>query len=424
MSTANFNIKEHVVEAQHIREYARATSFSEEEILKLAVKQYTPLDNPNPQPGDVTIIGAHANGFPKELYEALWDELYLRSKANGFRIRSIWIADAAHQNQSAILNEEKLGNDPSWMDHPRDLLHMINHFRKEMPLPLFGVGHSFGGNNLACLSLIHPRLLTSLILLDPVILQQNPTGAGGRGAPMASTFRRDLWPSREAAAAGFRKNPFYKAWDPRVLEAWNKHGVRETPTLLYPNEKGSVTLSTPKYHEVQTFIRPTFPDPINGPLAPITHYSHADIDPAVPAGEPFYSPAPYIVLQQLPRLRPSVLYIFGGTSFMAPPEHNAEKMRVTGTGAGGSGGAAKGRVKEVVLEGIGHLVAMEAPVQTAENTAKWISQEMQLWRQEAEKFAGWAKMGVIEKQVISEKWKNILGGDPRNRKVTDGAAKL
>lgn len=47
----------------------------------------------------------------QELYEALWDELYLRSKANGFRIRSIWIADAAHQNQSSVLNEEKLGND-------------------------------------------------------------------------------------------------------------------------------------------------------------------------------------------------------------------------------------------------------------------------------------------------------------------------
>jgi hypothetical protein len=33
--------------------------------LHLAVKQYIPLDNPNPQPGDVTILAAHANGFPK-----------------------------------------------------------------------------------------------------------------------------------------------------------------------------------------------------------------------------------------------------------------------------------------------------------------------------------------------------------------------
>lgn len=65
MSTANFEIVEHVIEAGHIREYARATLDSQEDILQLAVKQYIPLNNLNPQPGDVTIIGAHANGFPK-----------------------------------------------------------------------------------------------------------------------------------------------------------------------------------------------------------------------------------------------------------------------------------------------------------------------------------------------------------------------
>lgn len=36
----------------------------------------------------------------------------------------------------------------SWFDHPRDLLHMINHFRNQMPRPLVGIGHSMGGNNL------------------------------------------------------------------------------------------------------------------------------------------------------------------------------------------------------------------------------------------------------------------------------------
>lgn len=33
--------------------------------LHLAVKQYIPLDNLDPQPGDVTIIGTQANGYPK-----------------------------------------------------------------------------------------------------------------------------------------------------------------------------------------------------------------------------------------------------------------------------------------------------------------------------------------------------------------------
>jgi hypothetical protein len=60
-----FNVKEHTIEAQHIREYPKATAHSQEEVLHVSVKQYIPKNNPNPQPGDVTVIGAHANGFPK-----------------------------------------------------------------------------------------------------------------------------------------------------------------------------------------------------------------------------------------------------------------------------------------------------------------------------------------------------------------------
>lgn len=60
-----FRIVEHVVPCQHIREYPAATANEQEDTLHLAVKQYIPLDNPHPQPGDVTILGAHANGFPK-----------------------------------------------------------------------------------------------------------------------------------------------------------------------------------------------------------------------------------------------------------------------------------------------------------------------------------------------------------------------
>src|SRR5689334_13599019 len=106
-SSGPFKIVEHVVPCQHIREYPRATAAEQEAVLHLSVKQYIPLDNPNPQPGDITIIGGHANGFPKvrptrflvsstlafslalsdlttfclaqELYEPLWEEIYTRS---------------------------------------------------------------------------------------------------------------------------------------------------------------------------------------------------------------------------------------------------------------------------------------------------------------------------------------------------------
>ena len=36
----------------------------------------------------------------------------------------------------------------SSFDGSRDMLHMINHFRDEMPRPLMGVGHSLGGTQL------------------------------------------------------------------------------------------------------------------------------------------------------------------------------------------------------------------------------------------------------------------------------------
>lgn len=65
MSSEFFRIDEHVVEASHIRGFPRATSTTQEEVLHLSLKQYTPLDNPHPKPGDLTLIAAHANAFPK-----------------------------------------------------------------------------------------------------------------------------------------------------------------------------------------------------------------------------------------------------------------------------------------------------------------------------------------------------------------------
>jgi len=70
MSSTIFSLQEHTLPCCHIREYPLATADTQEDILQLAIKQYTPNDNANPQPGDVTIIGAHANGFPKVLIQS------------------------------------------------------------------------------------------------------------------------------------------------------------------------------------------------------------------------------------------------------------------------------------------------------------------------------------------------------------------
>ncbi|KJZ78465.1 hypothetical protein HIM_01856 [Hirsutella minnesotensis 3608] len=253
MSTI-FNVTEHVVGASHIREYPRATADSQDQELRLHVKQYVPKDNPHPRKGDLTVIGAHANGFPKELYEPLWDDFYHEAAKLGIRIRAIWIADAAWQGRSGVLNQGKLGNDPSWNDYARDIVHMVNTFR--MPRPLLAVGHSFGGNVLTNVALLHPRLFSGLVLLDPVI--SNFDGIPGslfRGPAALSARRRHVWPSRAHAAEAFSRSPFYRAWDPRALERWVRYGLRsvsasgEDEREAQGQDGGEVTLATTRDQE-------------------------------------------------------------------------------------------------------------------------------------------------------------------------------
>lgn len=83
-------------------------------------------------------------------------------------------------------------------------------------------------------------------------------------------------------------------------------------------------------------------------------------------------------------------------------------------GPGGSGGAAQGRAKEVVLEQTGHFPPMDSVTETAEAAAEWIADEMARWRaQEAEWRQAWGRKTRAERTMISEEWKRMIGGDPK-----------
>lgn len=64
MPLAHFQVTSHTIASQHFREYPNATK-SEDTVLQLAIKEYKPLNNLDPEPGSATIIALHANGFPK-----------------------------------------------------------------------------------------------------------------------------------------------------------------------------------------------------------------------------------------------------------------------------------------------------------------------------------------------------------------------
>ncbi|PYI09829.1 alpha/beta-hydrolase [Aspergillus sclerotiicarbonarius CBS 121057] len=407
MASSPFIITEHIVDCQYIREYPRATR-STEDALKLAVKQYTPKSNPNPRPGDITIIGSPGGGFPKEVYEPVWEEIYERLKRNGLRIRSIWIANPANQGASAELNEELLGNDPSWFDHSRDLLYMINQFKADMPRPLMGVAHSLGAGQLLHLSLIHPRLFNSLVLLEPVVEKDFPAGRGPSFMKLAIS-KKDVWRSQAEAAVHFKK--FHKRWDPRTLDLWLQYGLKK----LHPETDDSdsaVTLVTSKYQEVAQYARPNF---LN--KQPLDLESNPDLDTPHDASFhpdvlgppevvfPFYRAEASILWRVLKHIRPSVLYVYGGESPVSTPDRRAYKLQNTGAGIGGSGGYKNGRVKEVVSPHASHQLPFEDVTGVAKATAEWLKQETAKWKEEEERIQkGWLELTTKERTTFSDEW--------------------
>ncbi|KAI4162017.1 MAG: hypothetical protein LQ342_004329 [Letrouitia transgressa] len=404
---SGFQVDEHAIKGQHIRQYPGG-SRDQETALELRLKQYSPLDNLKPKPGDATIIVAHGAGFIKELYEPLFEEILLDSKSSGLRVRSIWIADVAQQGASAIANEHELGNDPNYFDISRDMLHMINVFRDQMPRPIFGVGHSIGGTSLVHLAFIHPRLFTSLVLIDPAVYSDG--GVEGPRILMYASLKPDFWESRRELEAWVRQNPFYKAWDPRVVNRLLHFGVRDTPSFLHL-DKG-VTFTTPKHQEAFFVARPNFQRICeNGePPSLADRQTHPDLDPKARYQPMFYRPEPREANLLLPFLRPPVLFIDGKRSNFTTPKQRQSRLDATGTGPGGSGGTSFGQVSESVLDG-GHLLPFENVRETAQSISQYLYKQVQAWEAREQDWASqWDKKSMLEQQTMDEEWLSIMRG--------------
>ncbi|KAL9049285.1 MAG: hypothetical protein Q9162_007300 [Coniocarpon cinnabarinum] len=426
MSTELFECRSHLAPCQHIRQYPRAISTQQEDGLQSHVKQYIPRDNPNPKKGDITVVATHALGYPKELYEPLFDE-----------------------PPSA-----------SYLDWARDTLLMINHFREEMPRPLVGLGHSMGACSLVNTALFHPRLFASVILIEPALNRMHR--AMNFGPIYAIATKRDRWPSRAAAASWCRRNPFLKAFDTRVLDLYVKYGFRELPTLQYPESAGRSSTQaspsptwgslSPQYEEPASAARGSLPEPPSkssrapGAVEPSFSFteekpvtltitrdhdvslfargaypspgkslSASDPDPSqypdISASDfrsldsPFYRPETVLTFMQLPFLRPSCLYIYGETSTFTSASllGRADKLSITGTATGGSGGHAAGKVEDRLLKGTGHFCPFERPADVAEALVPWIVQQLRDW-EERERDPKWESMSIRERGMLDDQW--------------------
>jgi hypothetical protein len=242
--------------------------------------------------------------------------------------------------------------------------------------------------------------------MEPIIRPDHPPGPN---AAMMSTYRQDLWLSREAAATAFRKNKFFQTWDSRVLDKYIEFGLRQVPTALYPDRvKGAaasadaVTLTTSKHQEAWNYVRPNFGHQDDGPdrlLSP-------DLDPKGHGQFHFTRAEMSSMYTSLPYLRPSVLYIRGSTSNLTSAELETERLRLTGTGVGGSGGVRTGKVKKVVIDGFGHLVPCEKVGVCAEHIANWLGEWFKQYRADEEFYRNHdSKKSSQDMLMTSNEWK-------------------
>ncbi|KAF2018087.1 alpha/beta-hydrolase [Aaosphaeria arxii CBS 175.79] len=373
MPAASFTVTEHRSPCTLVRQFPHGTKSDNSE-LYLAVKEYRPKAI-EPRDNSVTIIAAHANGFPKECYEPLWEDLW--SGPDARNIRAVWIADVAHQGASYALNSEELGDDPNWLDHSRDLFLLVNQFRHRMSPPFVGLGHSMGALQIINLALMHPRLLHSLIIMEPVIQDFPPPGPN---AAMFSSSRRETWDSRAHAEKQISRNAFFQAMDSRVLQNYLKYGLRDS-------DEGKVILATPKAQEAWSYIRPNFAPLPEDPSNRTSRLKERMMNPEyIPssghANAMWTRPEGVLTMQSLPTLRPRTIFIYGEYSHINFDEVRNLHVKFTGTGIGGNGGVEDGGVEEQELEDAGHLCCFEKPAVVAVTIHDFLRRELLRWEHE------------------------------------------
>jgi len=176
-----------------------------------------------------------------------------------------------------------------------------------------------------------------------------------------------------------------------------------------------VTLATTKHQECFTFLRPSWESMDITGKELVDREMVPDMNPNTVNKFPFYRPEPPNTLVRLPELRPSVRYIFGSESPMSSPEARQNKMELTGTGVGGSGGAVAGRVRQVVLQGVGHLVAMEESTKCADAAALWLGDETRRFKVAREEYTTWMKQNLLAKSTLSDEWRSRIGAPLKPR---------
>jgi pimeloyl-ACP methyl ester carboxylesterase len=114
-----------------------------------------------------------------------------------------------------------------------------------------GLGHSFGGTSFLCAAARRPGLFERLVLVDPVTPSVDLELDRERSARVnllakGARRRQHVFDSREQARARWATRDLFARFDPRALDLYAVHGLRERP-------QGGVELKCPGEVEAAVF---------------------------------------------------------------------------------------------------------------------------------------------------------------------------
>ncbi|KAH7925329.1 hypothetical protein BV22DRAFT_1129087 [Leucogyrophana mollusca] len=267
-------LTQEIMDRQELYNQGKLPGQLSEKVLWNCVNRYAKLGHcskPDGQQG-VTLFLAHANGFPKEIWETTLKFLLLHPSAS--LIDEIWSWEAVQHGDSALLNNDNLSGIFDWMDNSRDIANFLLNYMPEVVSPsslpthlprlprhvsenrkisgytrrtLVTTAHSLGGCTSVQAALNFPALFSSIILVDPVIVQPRSYPKDYlHGMVMGALQRRGRWSSREEALRLFKATPFFAAWHPDVLRAYVDYGLTE-------DAQGGVRLKMSGLHEALVF---------------------------------------------------------------------------------------------------------------------------------------------------------------------------
>jgi pimeloyl-ACP methyl ester carboxylesterase len=168
------------------------------------------------------LVFAHANGFPPATYRALLEQLADSFLVRAFAARALWPSS----DPAAVGSWRELADDLERTLVLRGLTGAV------------GVGHSLGGVLSLMVASRRRDILSSLVLIDPVLFTGPRatswwllrTLGGARRLPLVrgALRRRDHFPSCEEVLRSYRRKPVFRSWQPQVLEGYVRDGFRST----------------------------------------------------------------------------------------------------------------------------------------------------------------------------------------------------